>query len=323
MLYSYDAGLTLNGKGTHANSQLSAMDKSFIRMVYPPQEHDAWVFDTIELSQTVTVSAGTETAQSPAPGLFNAKKILFDPAYGSVPKMAIGLSRVDMKCKANKKPAARIDAVIEDHAIVSVSTWDDGILNGGAVTWIEAESQNVDWQFGEFNTQEVRDHNDTSSQKAEKVIYFSPKYSTPPRVIVVLKLFDLDNNHGYRVKAYATDITAEHFTIHIDTWGDSILYVGAVSWIAYPADLKSAQSISVTTMENQANNNARINFAPGTFVKKPEVRTFLSMIDCRCGADLRIKGYADGVTKDGFTWHADTWDRQNLHQAGLSIIVYA
>ncbi|KAI4213869.1 MAG: hypothetical protein LQ351_003564 [Letrouitia transgressa] len=323
MLYSYPASLTLDGKGTHANKELSAMDKSFIKKLYPPQARDIGFFDTDDLAPKAPASNPADVSASPAPGLFNTLKVVFEPAYQSPPKIAVGLSRIDMSCKANKAVAATVDQISAESAQVSVSTWDTSVLNGGAATWVGAEATDSQWQFGEFNTQEQRNRNDTSSQKAEKVIYFEEPYLNPPAVIVALKLIDLENHKDYRVKAYATDIHEDRFTIHIDTWGDSILYAGAASWIAYPADLATSLSGSFITKENAPKSTDRFKFPEGKFVKKPTVRVFLNTIDVKCGTDLRIKVWADQVNQDGLTWHADTWEDTQLRQAGGAILAWA
>ncbi|KAI4157163.1 MAG: hypothetical protein LQ342_008503 [Letrouitia transgressa] len=330
MLYSFPAELTLNGQGTKQNNELSALDKATIRKLYPPQGHDIGFFDTKETPLAAGPAGSTQAAKL---GLFNTKEVLFDPSYNSEPKMTIALSRIDLSCKANKSVAAKINQVTKDNAIVSVDTWDTSILNGGAASWIEANSEDQDWQFGEFNTQEQRDRNDTSSQTAEKVIYFDYAYSEPPNVVVALSLIDIENAHDYRVKTYATDITNDHFTIHIDTWGNSILYAAAASWVAFPADLTSALSFSFTTAagNTKSKNSDRLDFSAYStktgrsrkFVKTPVVRTFLNLIDIPNGKDLRIKAYSDQVTEQGFTWHADTWGDTVLRQAGVSVVVWA
>ncbi|OAP61600.1 hypothetical protein AYL99_03803 [Fonsecaea erecta] len=323
MLYFYPADLTLDSKGTHENMQLSAMDKNFIRKLYPPQGRTDGFFDTDDLASKTSSSGKADVGASPAPGLFNTVKVPFETAYQSPPKVAIGLTRIDMSCKANKAVAATVDHIAADSAEVSVSTWDTSVLNGGAATWVEAEATDTQWQFGEFNTQEQRERNDTSSQTAEKTVYFEEPYTTPPAVVVALKLIDLENHKDYRVKAYATDIHEDRFTSHIGTWGDSILYAGAASWIAYLADLANSTSGSFTTKENVSKSTDRFKFPAGKFVKTPTVRIFLNMIDIKCGTDLRIKVWADQVNQNGLSWHADTWKDTQLRQAGGSILAWA
>ncbi|KAF2869593.1 hypothetical protein BDV95DRAFT_595940 [Massariosphaeria phaeospora] len=318
MLYAYDAELTLNGKGTHENKELSAMDISFIKKLYPPQARDDGFFDTDEL-----VAKGGTPDMASGLALTGTEVVTFEPPFKAPPKIAIGLARIDMACKANKAVAATVDRISAQSAQVSVSTWDTSILYGGAATWVEAQASDSQWQFGEFNTQEQRDRNDTSSQTAQKTIYFEEAYAKPPTVVVVLKLIDLENHKDYRVQTYASDICEDRFTIHIDTWGDSILYAGAASWMAYPADLKTSLSASFVTKEGRAKTTERFEFSAGKFVKKPTVRTFLNMIDIKCGTDLRIKTWADQITQNGLDWHADTWKDTQLRQAGVSIVAWA
>ena len=323
MLYAYPAKLTLDGKGTHENKNLSAMDISFIRKLYPPQARDDGFFDTDELAPKLASRDAASASEPQALALSSSEVVIFEPAFTAPPNMAIGLSRIDMSCKANMAVAATFDEVTASSAHVAVSTWDTSVLYGGAASWVEAESSNSQWQFGTFDTQEQRGRNDTSSQTAKKTIYFAEPYDEPPIVVVALKLIDLDKDKDWRVRTYATDVSEEKFTIHIDTWDDSILYAGAASWIAYPANLSSATSGSFTTKQGSAKNTDRFEIPKGKFVKKPTVRTFLNMIDIKCGTDLRIKTWVDQVGPNGLDWHADTWKDTQLRQAGLSILAWA
>ena len=55
-------------------------------------------------------------------------------------------------------------------------------------------------------------------------------------MIVFLKKLDMDKNKNWRVITKVSDIDANGFTIHINTWADSILYRAVAGWIAYQGD---------------------------------------------------------------------------------------
>lgn len=80
-------------------------------------------------------------------------------------------------------------------------------------------------------TTEVRGQNDSNSS-AQSSISFTTKFHSTPRITVGVSKADVDQNYGFRVKVYATDVTKSGFTIHADSWGDTKLYSCGVSWTA-------------------------------------------------------------------------------------------
>jgi H-type lectin domain len=317
MLYSYPDSLTLDHAGVPGNSKLSLSDVSLIKRIYPPSGHDVGHFETKEL----ITNTAAESTQGIGP--ISANQVVFDTPFDLPPQIAIGLSHINMKCKANKIISVHVDEIINEYAIVSVNTWEKGILKGGGANWVEAKQNSQDWQFGEFNTQEIRDRNYKSSNMAvHKLIYFDNVYDEPPEVLTFLKLVDIDNGHDYGVKTYATAIHRDHFALHIHALGDSVVHAAAASWVAWPKGTRNALGTSITTKQDHAKNSGRWEFPAGTFGKKPEVRIFLSSIHLKHGADLRIKARVEGATKEGVDWHVDTWDDSHLNQAEVALLAW-
>lgn len=312
MLYSFPAELTKNDLGTHRNTKLSDTDKQYIRQMYPPQIHDAGIFDSTE--------SASSTATSPSGGTFT-KEVMFSPKFNETPSIALGLSGVEIGPAANARVLARIDRVDPNSAVVSVNSWDDTQFQGAQVSWIEAAKDDVDFQIGSFQTWDVHPWSKPQAQTSKK-LYFPQSYSEPPKVLVMLKSFDMKKGFNYRIKAYTTDIKSDSFVIHIDSWDDTVLFSASASWIAYPADKASVLG-GVVESKNPSPQSGitlseRIDFAPGSRAKPPIIQVFLNMLDFDGSKALKIRASVDQVTKDGFNWAVDIGEDSLCYGAGLT-----
>jgi len=134
---------------------------------------------------------------------------------------------------------------------------------------------------------------------------------------------------NWRVTATATDVTATGFTMHLDTWWDTVLYVATAAWIAYPSDKAGVASGSYSTQDvrpwdkPQLTNSGRINFPAGTFTGNPNVLIAFNSLDIDHSRNLRLKLSADSVSKDGMNWNIDSWYDTILYLAGASYIAFA
>ncbi|KZP02339.1 hypothetical protein FIBSPDRAFT_970120, partial [Athelia psychrophila] len=54
-----------------------------------------------------------------------------------------------------------------------------------------------------------------------------------PSVFVALNSLDLGCGRNLRLRAFVDNISTSGLTWHIDTWGDSILYIGGISYLAF------------------------------------------------------------------------------------------
>ncbi|KAF8429812.1 hypothetical protein EV426DRAFT_582916 [Tirmania nivea] len=68
--------------------------------------------------------------------------------------------------------------------------------------------------------------------RTEGSVYFHQKFTSVPTVIVSLSSADLSHNHNFRLGVYATNVNLEGFTVHADTWDDSVVYACGISWLA-------------------------------------------------------------------------------------------
>ncbi|KAI8963668.1 hypothetical protein F5Y11DRAFT_140968 [Daldinia sp. FL1419] len=94
-----------------------------------------------------------------------------------------------------------------------------------------APTGGVKLDSGTWNTTKVRPW-DKPRERTEGQIKFSKEFSSAPTVLVSMKLASVKGQSDFRVKVYATDINCHGFTVHADSWGDTILYSCGVTWLA-------------------------------------------------------------------------------------------
>lgn len=178
-----------------------------------------------------------------------------------------------------------------------------------------------DFQFGTFNSAA-----DFPCFSSTRLITFPRAYSAPPRVVVWLKDLDISCKAGWRVKTYDTNVSATGFTIHIDTWSDTVLYSATATWVAYPADKPKIFSGRFNTMDvrpwnrPQLYNSAHVNFGSNIFTSPPRIFLALNSLDLDCTQNLRLRVTASNINAIGMTWYIDSWDTTILYSAGASYI---
>lgn len=221
---------------------------------------------------------------------------------------------------SHQAPAVRANLVgsdiSSDSFLITLETWDGGILKGASAQWIEHKSGSKECHFGQFDTRDVK-RKDPEMQEWRKRFKFPRNFAAgeDPNVICWLNRLDMQNTAetNWRINAYATDISNTGATFHIDTWGDSELNGAAMCWIAFPKGKKKVDSGTFSTSEvrpwheAKSRNSKRVRFKERWFNKPPTVLVGLNLLDMAGNADLRIQVEADEVDAEGFTWHLDTW----------------
>ncbi|HKP51471.1 MAG TPA: H-type lectin domain-containing protein [Chloroflexia bacterium] len=312
MLYSIPASLTTNGYSTDWNRVLSATDKSFIVARYP-QNGDPGIFNTMEVRPW----------NEPRPD--NLKEIFFANPYTKPPRLAVGFNWLDIDNGANIRVRAYANQVQTDRFTSHIDAWGDTILYSAGCTWLEMADGDPDFQSGQFGTEDDHPWNQPQLQTS-RPITFTRAYSEPPQVVVWLNQLDMARDRNWRVHIYATNVTATGFTWHIDTWGDSVLYTGIASWIAYPANKANIFSGNCNTEDvrpfnqPQLNNSGRANFGSQVFATPPRILLAINSLDIDCQHNLRLKVSADSITNTGMTWHIDSWADTILYSAVASYI---
>lgn len=233
----------------------------------------------------------------------------------------IRLLDVDKNCNIRVKSTLSYftNAWVDFHMI----TWSGTRLYRGIENIFVLTPSDLDFLTGEH----TRKSNDSSCVR----VNFERRFVTPPKIVVFLNYINLNKKHNWRLNARASEVDVSGFTLHIETWGDTILYAAQACWIAYPEDREHIFSTSVSTMDLQVGtitkpqphqNNRDIMFDTVGFWKNPSVFVALNFIDIDCKANLRIKAYVDGVSRTGLVCHIDSWDDTVLYGAGVSIIAF-
>jgi hypothetical protein len=91
--------------------------------------------------------------------------------------------------------------------------------------------QSVRFATGSWNTTDVRPWNQPTEKTSGHIEFPSP-FSAPPTVMVSMNTVSLADKGNFRVKVYATGISAHGFDVHADTWGGTTLCSCGVSWMA-------------------------------------------------------------------------------------------
>ncbi|PIL35697.1 hypothetical protein GSI_02427 [Ganoderma sinense ZZ0214-1] len=252
MRFPIAPSLTTNGFSVEWNTQLSEMDQAFIVRAYPRGEEHFYVasFNTME------VRAWDK------PAMNANKQILFPTTYGCPPQVAVGLNWLDVSKDANIRVTAFADNISASSADVHINTWSDTTLYSAGCTLFPVPPGDLDFQVGQFSTQE--DHPWQNPQlKTTRRFAFAREYASPPNVVVFLNQLDMAKGKNWRVTTTATDVTTTGFTLHIDTWADTVLYSATAAWIAYPLAWSAARTTRRTS-------------GRGTSRSSPTVDAFLS-----------------------------------------------
>jgi hypothetical protein len=315
MIYEIPDDWTIGSLSYPRTRKLSELDKSFIRQVYPPRNRSIGSFTTHELRTW------------DKPSILNAKQLEFVPPYNEAPSIAIGLNELDISKDANIRINAYADRITESDFLVHVDSWADTIVYSGGATWHEVAASDSDFQVGEFNTLVDRPWNDPKPQNSKRII-FERSFPAPPTVIVWLKGVDMHKNKNWRITAYASDITNESFRLNIDTWGDTVLYSAAASWIAFPSNkdrlLGGFGDSSMYRREEpaQQENGGYVNFPEGMFDQAPKVLVGIKSFNFGNQENLRLRVKAEEVTNAGFRWSAKSWADSVCYGSGVSYLVY-
>ncbi|KAG8986464.1 hypothetical protein FRB90_003992 [Tulasnella sp. 427] len=241
--------------------------------------------------------------------------------YVAPPTISVGLNSLDVKAGTGVRVTAFAGDIDNRKFTANVNTWANTTLWSGGINCFVMRPANLDFLSGEFATAEV----ETSER-----INFKRPFATPPNVVVFLRQLDVGEGSCTRVTAYATDIDAKGFTIHVDTSSDTKLRSGIAGWIAYPEDKENIYSGTANTFQVRPMQNVTpgavaqkyIDFNNTAFYATPSVFVALNTIDCSTAHDLRVNAYSTDISTRGMTWHIDSWSDTILYSAGISFIAF-
>ena len=315
MLYYFPPSWTTNNKGTAENTDLSPEDKSYIKFCYPQPAFDAGQFSTME------VRPANQVPQH------NSQVEYYFEKYDAVPRLALGLTSLDFSSKANIRIKAEATEATKESFVVSLDSWSNSVFISGSLTWLEISAKRFGYlQTGTFSTTEVRPWSKPRAETSKR-IHFATPFSAPPRVVVWLNALDISHDHNCRIKAYASNVDAQGFTLHLDSWADTIMYSSGATWIAYPADHAGVASGTFSTTDVVPWNKPKQEVVgkvafPKAFKGTPKVIMALNYLDFKAGENTRARVSTSSVTSKDITWHLQTWSGSTMYAAAASYFAW-
>ncbi|XP_045197597.2 uncharacterized protein LOC123552197 [Mercenaria mercenaria] len=67
-----------------------------------------------------------------------------------------------------------------------------------------------------------------------RTVRFDPPFSTPPAIVFGLHSLDVHHGFNLRITAEVVHLSESSFSFKIRTWGDTVVYISRVSWMACP-----------------------------------------------------------------------------------------
>ncbi|PWY89867.1 zincin [Aspergillus heteromorphus CBS 117.55] len=306
MLYYYPASWTTDGKGTPYNTELSQSDKDYIRFCYPADGLDAGQFSTLELREWNQPTQNNEKVKH------------YHERYPSTPGIVTGLNWLDIDAGANIRAKAEVLHADQKKFTASIKAWENTVLYAAGMTWLEMGPRFQFAQHGGFSTEELRGEDSQSH---------SPRLENSKAIVCFLTGLDIDKGTNFRVKTYPSHVTADGFTVNIDSWADTVLYGASVSWMAYPADQPGVTSGRFSTSDirrwdrPQQDNSSSVAF-DRPFSKVPKVFMALDEIDYQAGHNLRLRVSTSLVTPNTMNWHLQAWGDSVMYKAAASYFAW-
>ncbi|KAL0634514.1 hypothetical protein Q9L58_006532 [Maublancomyces gigas] len=254
----------------------------------------------------------------------------FSKKYAMIPGLVVGLTLIDISLDVDMRAKANLGEIQRDQFQITLNNWDHTNYRYGATgAYLGIEACDPEFQYGGYRAGEDYTWTKTSVVHNTRPVTFKRAYEAPPKVVVLLNIFDIDHAANWCVKCFATDLTATGFTMNIVTGSKTKLSSEMASWIAYPADRLGVASGSFsslgtrTWMTAQVYNRGFEPFGSGVFDKPPRVFLALNALDTSRKQDMRLLVKADNVSAAGMAWHLDTWADKTLYSAGSSYIAFS
>ncbi|KAK7737618.1 hypothetical protein SLS63_002747 [Diaporthe eres] len=314
MLYYYPAEWTTDGKGTNWNVQLSALDIEYIKFCYPADTYDAGEFNTAEIRP------------EDEPQLVSEKVKYYYKKYDDAPELPVGITSLDISQAANIRITAATSEATTENFKASLQSWNDTVLYSASMTYLEKSSDFDYIQTGFYNTNETGPGKKPQLKHSKRIKFATP-FSAPPKVITWLQSLEMDKSRNWRIRVSATDIDKKGFTIHADSWADSILYSAGVTWLAYPADQQGVTSGRFDTQDvrprqEPQHENSGVKDFDVEFSKTPKVIMALDSLDYDHNRNLRVRLSSSSVNSTGMTWHLDSWWDSIMYSSGASFFAW-
>ncbi|KAK3326666.1 metalloprotease [Apodospora peruviana] len=310
MLYAYPAKWFKNsgGVGTKNNTTLSKRDKEWITTNYPPWSSDIGQFSTLQLRSPGDVSSSPDT-----------KDVAFEPPYAEPPRLAVGLSWLDLDCSSDISVEAKAEDVSDDHFTATIAAGPGSRVLSAACSWLEASATESEIKMGEWDAASAwASGGKPSSAKTSTNIKFNMPFEAgeAPVVIAWFSGLSLGKDSAWRVKTYVTEASRFKFKLHVETSPDTDLRGAKVTWVAFPTGKQGITGGAFCTDDVPGAENAGVvDFSGAGFQAAPAVMMAISGLDFEAGHNLRLRVSNSMLSKESMTWHLDTWLDSALNTA--------
>ncbi|KAG6912217.1 hypothetical protein DXG01_016295, partial [Tephrocybe rancida] len=167
-----------------------------------------------------------------APEVDTQGTIDFPRPFVSRPRLSNGFCELDISKDADIRFKSTMMYFTPEWADVHVVAWDDTTLYSAIDAVFAIAPGDMEYLSGEHMRNLLVNPDDPATVRVE----FDRPFHTPPKVVTFFNSLDLDKSKGWRFKTSASEIDVNGFTLHLETWGDTILNSAQVGWIAYPED---------------------------------------------------------------------------------------
>jgi len=183
----------------------------------------------------------------------------------------------------------------------------------------------LDW--GTFDTQVMRSPNTKPRHHSHMFITISPKFATPPAIILGLTSLEAARSANVRIATTVQDVHKYIFSAHIRSWLNTKLYRAGCTWLAMPSGHPHFQAGSFGTSEDPAwAPRKHVTHREVVFLHPyeapPKVIIWLNELDFSVNHNERIMVFATDMTSGGFTAHINSWGGTKLYGAKISWFAY-
>lgn len=336
MLYEYPPRWFKNGVsgGTKKNTRLSEKDKKWIANNYPAWSSDIGQFSTLRkyilslqfyfaayvrnkaFSKRKVTDNSVRQTEVRSLDTFSSDPVqqdmAFEPSYAQPPRVAVGLSWLDLDYRTDICVKATAEDVSEDHFTVGIIPGTGSNVYSAACSWLEASVNEPDIKMGQWdlNSSTWRSKTKPTGGKTSTFIKFDQRFDgrEAPIVVAWFTGLSLGKDSPWRVKTYVTDASPFKFQLHVEAGSETDLRNATVTWLAIPAGKEGITAGFFCTDDIPGPENAgAIDFSPAGFRSAPSMMMAICGIDFECGHNLRLRVSHSSLTRDGMVWHLDSW----------------
>jgi hypothetical protein len=320
MLYQYPAAWMVGAtESPKLNTRLSKEDKSYIAHCYPAYSSDIGMFNTLQNRPWNDPDTSNDFLEHS-----------FEHPYESVPKLALGLTWMDLDHNKDIVIAAKATDLREDGFRVVIDSSNDAHLYTGGCTWLESTDAPEDLQIGEFVAPTMRTGAGSQSRgvKIQQTVTFPVAFAgkKPPKVVAWFKALSMSKDQAWDIRTYTSHVSVRSFVLHVDVGPETLLRCAEVTWLAYAADKDRTASGTFgdapAATRTEGSRSGAVGFAPGTFTSPPQIFTAISGLSFGTAANLRLKLSQADFSEKGFSWHLETWLDSKMYGATGAYVAF-